>query len=465
MDKSKLKLMDSAPVRSAILRLALPTMLAMAVQIIYNMTDTFFIGRTGDYNLVAAISLITPLFIAIQAIGNIFGIGGASYISRKLGEGDFGEAKHATAVAAYSSLGIGIVLTAVLLMLHDPLLVWIGTSAKTFGPASEYFSIIASFSTMLILTVSLSGLVRSEGATGKAMIGIFIGVGVNIVLDPVFILVLDMGIAGAAWATVIGNGLGMLYYVLHFVAGKTLLSVAPRDFRPSWRIYGQTFMIGIPAALSMVVMTVSMMLSNKMAASYGDYVVAGNGIQMRVTSMCIMLLIGMAQGLQPFAGYNFGAKNFKRLTEGLKTTMIYSTALALACTALFYFFGKGIISVVSGFLDDESTLDAGNQILQAIKWGLPTVGIQMSIMVTFQATGKAIRALLITLGRQCIIFIPLLYLLNNLFGFSGYIYAQPVADFIALVFSLLLGFSFIRKLHTMEDELIDQEGLSAEAAE
>ncbi len=439
--------MAHTPVGSAILRLALPTMLGMAVQVLYNLTDTFFIGLLRDTNLIAAVSLATPLFMAIQAVGNIFAVGSASYVSRKLGEGDFDEARHTTAVAFYSSIIVGVLLTGLMLAFKTPLLWGIGASEATIAPTDAYFTVIAACGVLPVLQVSLAGLVRSEGATVKSTVGLVIGVVSNIVLDPIFIFALDLGIAGAAWATIIGNAIGTGYYLLHFRSKKTLLSIRPRDFKPSARIYAQSLKIGLSSAVSTMIMGLSMVVANKLASQYGDAIVAGNGVQMRVNSVCIMLMIGMAQGYQPFAGYNYGAKNYHRLISGLKTTMLYTTVLACFFTLVFVLFGRQLITA---FTDDPAVIKAGTRIIHAFCWGAPFIGMQMTLMTTFQASGKAVRAMLISLGRQCILYFPLVLLLNQHFGFDGYIFAQPAADVLTTVAALLLSISFIRELRARD---------------
>jgi multidrug efflux pump len=458
MDDRKLRLMGRTPVKSAIIRLAGPTMLAATVQIIYNWTDTAFIGLLGNSDLVAAISLALPLVFLIVAIGNIFGIGAASYISRQLGAKNMTEARHANSVAFYTAAGAGAVISASIFALREPLLHIIGTSAETFGPTFEYFSILIAFGPLLVLQVALAGLVRSEGATAKAMWGMVIGFGTNIVLDPVFIFGFGMGIKGAAWATVIGNGLGVLFYILHFIKGKTLLSIKLRDFRPTRRIYWQTLEIGVPASLSMLVMSVSFILGNVFANVYGDEVVAGFGICQRVMSMCIMLMVGVSQGYQPFAGYNYGAKQFDRLKSGLKVTMLYNISLGIFFMVFFLFFSREITGLfIKG---NPATVDAAQMFVRAFALGMPFVGLQMTLMVTFQATGKAVRAMLISLGRQAIVFLPLLFLLNYLFGLDGFVYAQPLADIISAVAAVLLSISFIRQLRAMHDEQRDRTELA-----
>ncbi len=456
MDKRRLELMESAPVKSAILRLALPTMLGMAVQVIYNLTDTFFIGLLRNTDMLAAVTLATPLFMAIQSFGNIFAVGSASYISRKLGERDYAEAKHTNSVAFYTSVMVGVAVAVLMSVFSAPLVRLIGTSDDTFAPTLEYFRIIAACSVLPMLQVSLAGQVRSEGATAKSMIGIVIGVLSNIILDPIFIFGFGMGVAGAAWATVIGNALGAGYFILHFCSKKTLLSIRPRDFKPTARIFSESLKIGVPSAVSTMIMGFSMILANVFASRYGDAVVAGNGAQMRVHSVCIMLMIGMAQGYQPFAGYNYGARNYHRLIGGLKTTMLYNTALACFFTLMFALLGH---SFVMAFTDDPPVIAAGTKILHAFCWGAPFIGMQMTLMTTFQATGRAVKAMLISLGRQCILYIPMLFILNRLFGFDGYIYAQPVADILTTAVAALLSVSFLKELRRLDSTSGSKEPL------
>ncbi|MDR1411832.1 MAG: MATE family efflux transporter, partial [Spirochaetaceae bacterium] len=295
-------LMESTPVWASIIRLALPMMFSMIAQLVYNMTDTFFIGQTGDPNMVAGISLAMPLFMVSQGIGNIFGIGASSYISRMLGARETETAKRTNAVSFYTTILAGVVLTIALLLFRKPILRIIGTSDATFFHADSYFSIISAFIVVALLNISLSGQIRSEGATDKAMIGTLIGIVLNIILDPVFISVFNMGTAGAAWATVIGQVASLGYLLWCFVSPHTMLSIRPRDFKPSRMIYGEIIKIGLPAAFSNIVMSLAMAVRNLMAASYGDLVIAGMGVTVRVESLSFMLIMALAMGYQPFAG-------------------------------------------------------------------------------------------------------------------------------------------------------------------
>ncbi len=449
MKNDRIDILENKPVNTAIIMLALPTMLASAVQLIYNLTDAFFIGMTGNPYLVAAISLAVPVFFTGQAIGNIFANGTASYVSRRLGAKDYTEAKHSSAVAVYSAIVVGAVFAAIILLFREPILHTIGTSDATFSHTLDYLSIIVMFAPMLILQITLGGLIRSEGATQKAMIGMVIGIGLNIILDPIFILKLDMGVAGAAWATVLGNAFGLLYYLSHLLSKNTLLSIKPKDFRPSRRIYFETFKIGVPSALSMFVMSLSMVLTNIIAASYGDHIVAGFGIEMRVASIAFTLIFGLALGFQPFAGYNYGAHKYGRLHDGFRITMLYSVSLATLSALIFALFGENLVGI---FIDDEATVTSGWHMLRAFAWAVPFIGVQVTMLVTFQATGKAIKAMILSLGRQFLVYLPLLFVLNSMYGLSGFIYAQPIADILTTAIAVLFSLSFMKELRLLESK-------------
>ncbi|MDR1902672.1 MAG: MATE family efflux transporter [Treponema sp.] len=438
------QLMEKEPAARAVIRLALPMMLAMIAQMVYNMTDTFFIGQTGDPNMVAGISLTMPLFMVSQGIGNIFAVGSASYISRKLGEKNTAEARHTNAASFYTTIGFGLVITAVLLVFKTPILHLIGTSEATFPYADSYFTVITWFMVFAVVNIGLSGQIRSEGATGKAMKGMLLGIIANIVLDPVFILLLDWGVAGAAWATIIGQIASVGYFIRHFTSKHTILSIKVRDCKPNAVMYKEILKIGVPAALSHIIMTFCAILTNIIAASYGDFVVAGGGISMRVTSISFMLIMALAQGFQPFAGYNYGARNYTRLRQGLKVTLLYTTSLACFFLVVFFAAGPALITL---FIRDEPTVRAGTSLIRAFVWGLPFMGIQMTFMVTFQALGKPVLATVVTLGRQFLFYLPLLFILNHFWQFNGYIYSQPAADMLTSIVALALSSVIFREMH------------------
>jgi putative MATE family efflux protein len=436
MNNKNIALMENAPVAKSIIKLALPMMLGMIAQLVYNITDTFFIGQTGDPNMVAGISLTMPLFILTQGFANIFGVGASSYISRLLGARKKEKAMQTCAVSFYTTIGVGIVFTALIFIFKNRVLRLSGASDITFVHANAYFSIIGAFTVVSLVSISLSGQIRAEGATNVAMYGMLIGIVLNVILDPFFILGLRWGAAGAAWATIIGGAVSAVFLMLHVSSERSVLSIAPRDFKPDGVVYAEILKIGLPSAVSNIVMSFSAVFANRIAASYGDFVIAGKGVTLRVESISFMLIMALAAGYQPFAGFNYGAKNFQRLKAGFKVTLFLSTALALFFAAVFAIFGKTLISL---FISDSATIDAGWKFMSAFVIGLPVMGAQMTLMVTFQALGKPLLSTIVSLGRQCLFYLPMLFILNHIWHFEGFMYSQPLADISTAAVAVLLG--------------------------
>ncbi|HHW73990.1 MAG TPA: MATE family efflux transporter, partial [Firmicutes bacterium] len=242
-------ILDSMPIYRAIWTLALPTMMAMLVQVIYNMTDTFFIGKLNEPNMVAAIAISMPVFMMIQAFGNIFAVGGASLISRLLGQGEREGASQAGAVSFWSAAVVCTIVSIIGLIYIKPILLSCGASANTIGYGKSYLRIMLMGSPFIGLKMALAGLLRSEGATREAMIGMISGSLLNIALDPIFIFLLKMDVAGAAVATVIGNIVGFSYCLSFYTRKKGLVSISWNHFRFDGKIYAEIFKIGIPASI------------------------------------------------------------------------------------------------------------------------------------------------------------------------------------------------------------------------
>ncbi|MHB9294119.1 MATE family efflux transporter [Hollandina sp. SP2] len=434
-----IELMETAPVGMAIIRLALPVIAATLAQAIYNMTDMFFIGQAGDLNMVAAVSLAFPLFLLIQALGNIFATGGSSYISRLLGAKKNEDARLTASVSFYSAMGIGLLVTVTLWIFEKPLLRLIGASGATFAHLDNYFSILSIFIAIAAGGTVLSGMMRSEGATNKAMTAMLTGIALNIILDPIFILWFGWGTAGAAWATVVGQTASFIYGITYFLSKKTLLSVKPANFKPNKIILAQIVSIGIPAELNTVVTMLTYIMINRIASGYGDFVVAGNGIQMRIITVWSILILGLSLGYQPFAGFNYGAKNHDRLRKGFRLTMLYATVVCITGSVILRLFGEMFIRF---FINDGPAIEAGAAMINVFVWGLPFISANMTVMVSFQAFGKPVQAMVIGSGRALLL-IPLLYLFNYLFGFNGFILARPAVDILTTAGIILV---FIRPL-------------------
>ena len=447
--QDKNELFASAPVPRAVAVMAVPTVLSMLVTVVYNMVDTFFVGQTGDANQVAAVSIATPVFLIIMALGNMFGIGGSSAISRFLGAGERGQVKHVSSFCFYGSLAIGVVMVAVLLAGMPLVLSVIGASEATAGFAREYLVWISIGAPFILTSNAFSNLVRSEGASRHAMLGMMTGTVVNIVLDPIMILGLGWGVAGAAIATVIGNLASLLYYLLYFWRGKTILSVAPRDFRMR-SVAGAVVAIGLPASVNNLLMSFATIILNNFLASYGDAPVAAMGIATKANMLVVFVQLGLAMGIQPLIGYSYGARNYDRLRSIMKFSMICTVVMGAALTAAYFF---GTEAIIRAFIADEAVIGYGVPMLRALMLSGPFLGILFIFMNALQAMGKAVPSLVLSLSRQGLIFLPALALLNALLGLDGVVYAQPIADLFSIALAAVLFIAVERRMRKAEPAL------------
>ena len=436
-------ILESIPVNKAIWKLAIPTMLGMLVQVIYNMTDTFFIGKLNNPNMVAAISICMPIAMIVQTFGNIFAIGGASLISRLLGEKAANKANHAGAISFWAALTLCTIAAIFGLIFREPLLNIVGASENTMEYAKNYLTIMLIGGPFMGLQMAMGGLLRSEGATKESMVGMMTGSIINMVLDPILILSLSMGIAGAALATTIGNTIGFLYYIVFYLKKKGVISISPKYFSFEKSYYGNIFKIGLPASLGMMLMSAGMIIMNIYAAGFGDNVIAASGVVMRITNIAIMLIMGLAQGCQPLMGYSYGCQNFSRLFQTIKRSIASGTIMCTAFAVIFYIFAKQWIQV---FIFDEEVVTLGVTIMRAMVISMPFMGVQMILMTMFQSLGKSVQSMIVSLGRQGLFFIPAIIIFSTVWGFGGFIYAQPFADIFTTVLAITLFLAMRKKI-------------------
>ena len=448
-------LFEEAPVSRAVMTMAIPTMISMLVVVIYNMADTFFIGQTGDPMQVAAVSLATPVFMVFMALGNLFGIGGSSAISRALGEKKPERAKNISSFCCYASLGLGVFMAVLFLVGMDVILVMIGASTNTIDFAREYLTYIAFGGPFIMFGTAFGNILRGEGAARESMTGNMIGTVTNIVLDPVMILVFGWGVAGAAIATVIGNIAASLFYVSYFLRKKSSLSIRLRDFRMGDRIASSVAAIGIPASLNNILMSCANIVLNLMLGGYGDTPVAAMGVAMKSNMIVVLLQIGLCAGIQPLIGYNYGARNKKRLLQVFRFTGIFAVVMGSILTAVMVIAKR---FVVQAFINDPEVIAYGMQMVIALQLSGPFIGILFLCINTIQGMGKAIPSLILTICRQGLIFIPLIIVLNKVVGLNGVIYAQSVADYCSIVIALVICMGIFKSLEGQERKTREQPG-------
>ena len=369
------ELMGRMKVSKAVAKMAIPSVISSLVTVVYNMADTFFVGQTGDALQVAAVSLTNPIFILMMAFANMFGMGGSAVASMALGEQNKKRARNVSAFVLYASLIVGIVFMLVLMVFMQPVLTLFGADSETYEFARGYTFHISYGAPFIIWSAACSFVIRVEGASREAMIGSMIGTIANIVLDPVFISVFGMGATGAAIATTIGNILSCLYFLWYFLKKSRLLSLSPKYFRCGDGILVKICSIGLPTAIFSALMSLSTIVLNQILVAYGNAPVAAIGIVFKANMFITFLQMGLANGVQMLIGY-----------------------------------------MLSG----------------------PVIGFLFMNMNCLQSVEHAFPATILSILRQGVLLIPLLYLLDALFGLNGVIYGQSVTDYIAVGLSVVI---------------------------
>ncbi|WP_249029027.1 MATE family efflux transporter [Tannockella kyphosi] len=437
MMKNNLEELNKLPVSKAVLKNAIPSMLAMLMVLIYNMADLFFIGQTGNDLFVASVSLTSPIFLLFMSCGNVFGLGGASFISRSLGEGNHDIVKRISSFCFWGCIAVGTLLSISVFCSIDTIINILGASSQTGPIVKSYIQVFCLCGPFLLISTCYSALIRGEGKPQKAMTGMLVGNIVNIVLDPIFILVFNMGVEGAAIATVIGNVCSTIFYLRYLSNKKTLLSIHPKDFSMKETIFKSVVMIGVPASLTSILNGVSQVLLNNNMSQYGDYAVAGIGVALKVTMISTMICIGIAMGIQPLLGYCIGSKNEERYHKIFNFSILFALGLSATLTVLCYL---GLEHIVNAFVSDSESFEYAYYFAQV----MISTGVVMSMSYilanALQAAGAAKSALVINTCRQGTIYIPLLFIMGDLFGIDGLVFAQPISD----VISVLLAFTMYK---------------------
>ncbi|MDR1217594.1 MAG: MATE family efflux transporter [Oscillospiraceae bacterium] len=439
----KTELFETVPIPKAVLTFALPTILGMLITVAYILVDTFFVAQTGDPNQVAAITICMPVFMLCMALGNIFGVGGASYISRLLGAGEYETAKRTSAFAFYMSLALGVAASAIMLSVMDFLLPIIGTTPLTEPFSRRYLTWIAGGASMIVLSFGLGQIVRSVGAAKEAMIGMVAGTVLNIILDPIMILVFHMGVAGAAAATVISNAVSVLYFIRLIIVKDYPLSISPRRFKPNKMIVTSVLAIGVPSTLTELLMSGSQMAFNYFGAAQGENFLAAFGIANIIAMLPSMGVMGLSQGIQPLIGYTYAANLHRRLRGVLKFALMAATGSAAVLMGLVYLVGK---SAVTAFINNADVIAQGQYIIYRFAWSIPILGVLFVLSTVFQSMGKAKQALVLSIARQGIVFLPIMLIFNFAFGKDGLILAQPVSDTISTLICVGLFLPVFKEL-------------------
>ncbi|MDO4284630.1 MAG: MATE family efflux transporter [Eubacteriales bacterium] len=429
------EIFNETKVSKAYLRLSVPLVFSMVVTLIYNLADTFFVAQTNDTNLVAGVSLGMPLFTLLMAVGNIFGQGGSSLISRLLGQRDETGVRHASSFCFYITIIAGVIIAAVMLMFRVPILYLIGASEETFSHASDYYVYLAAGAPVIMLSFIHSNLLRSEGMSKGSMTGTITGAVVNIVLDPVFISVLGLGAGGAAIATVIGYICSDVYFAVIVAKKSRVLSIRPSEIAIPADYILQILGIGVPAAIVNVMQSVSVVLMNQFLLPFGNDKIAAMGIVLKVSMIALLLLTGFAFGGQPLFGYYYGAGDKKKLSELFRFCMRFISIIALVLTAVIFIFAPFLMRC---FMDNDGIVSDGTVML---RWQVITmvfVGMVLLFTIIFQSTGKIVGSFILSVSRQGIVFLIVFAVAYHVAGYTGILATQAIADILTAGIAALL---------------------------
>ena len=432
MDK---ELFEKMPIPKAYMKMALPVMFSNVLMIVYNMVDMYFIGRTGNTDLVAGVSLCGPVFTALIACGDIFGLGTGSVISRLFGAAKYDDGKRLSVFAAIGSFLFGIAAAALLLIGKNPLLSLLGANADTLPYAGSYFTWIAVGAPFIIFSLVPTNLLRTEGKAKDAMIGSVLGSIANMILDPIFIFTFGLGAAGAAIATVLGNILADIFYVFVITKKAQNLAVWMKGFFMTGAELASILRIGIPSSITNIMQSIGMMLLNRFLLPYGNDKIAAMGIVSRVVMLVVMVMVSFSFGGQPLYGYLYGGKKFERMRSVLRFAYLLVCGLGTALALLFILLAPQMIRLM---MNDAQIISIGTPMLRATLCGMPFIAIVMVTTCVFQSTGKASGAFALSAGRQGYIYAIVLVAASALFGYTGILFAQPVADVLTAGLAIVL---------------------------
>ena len=439
-------------INKLLFKLSVPAVLGMLVQALYNIVDTVFVGRAYGAESIQAIGGIAvafPIQMIVMAVNLAIGIGGSSIISRRLGEQEQEKADKTFSNQIFLSLILSVLITGLGLYYRVPLLKIFGATDTILPYSLEYIEIILYGTVLFSLAMVTNNVARSEGNAKVAMNSMIVAGGLNIILDPIFIFSFGMGIKGAAIATVLAQAVGVFYLVYYFLGGKSTLNFRFAALRPDWQILKEMLAIGAsPFARNVSNSFMVIILNNLLAFYGGDIAIAVFGIANRLQMFTLMPMFGIVQGLQPIVGFNYGARNYKRVRESVKLAILITTSMSIVSFLILYLFPEQLFGI---FSKDIQLIAEGKSAVRIMVLATPLVGFQVVGGAFYQALGKAKPSLFLSMCRQLLFLIPLVLVLPRYLNLPGVWAAFPVADTLAFTISVIMvirEFNLLAKART-----------------
>lgn len=445
MERSKA--LGEEKITTLLWKFSLPAITGMVVNALYNVVDSVFVGHgVGEVGL-AAVTIAFPIMIVLMGFGMLVGVGASAVVSLRLGEHKKEEAEKILGNALSLAMMLSVILTTGILLFLDPILISLGAEERVLPYAREFTRIILFGSIFMYIGFGLNSVMRAEGNPKMAMTTILISAGLNIVLNPLFIFTFQLGIGGSALATVISQAVSAIWVVAYFLSKKSLLTLRYPNLALDKDIVKSIFKIGLSPFLMQIAASVVTVLFNFSLLKYGgELAVASIGVINRIAMLMLMPIFGLSQGLQPIIGYNYGAKNYDRVTKALKLAIYAASIFSIMGFLVTQFFDEQIIHL---FNDNPDLITIGAHGMRIQLCMLPIIGFQIIGANYFQAVGKAGYAIVLSLSRQVIILIPLILLLPGILGLNGAWLASPIADFASAVLTGIFLTKEIRKLGVM----------------
>ena len=438
--QNRTEIFENTPIKKAVLVQIVPAIASQMIALLYNLADTYVVGLINDPVQTAAITVVSPCFVMLTAISNLFGVGGASAIARALGKKEPDRARQIASVSFWGGLVMGILFALLFWLLERPILTLCGAREETFAVVMAYAKwVVVIGGPWTVLNTLLANLVRAEGSARRAFVGVSLGGVLNIALDPLFVLprFLGWGAAGAGIATAISNMAATVYFLCGIFRRRqdTVLSVAPGHLRHTRAHLGGILVIGFPSALQYALTVVAVAAQAKFVSAYPTEAVAALGIVKKIDQLPLYFSIGVANGLLPLLAYNHAAGNTARRSQAFRFGTLTAVSFSLCCLILFEIFAEPLVGL---FIKNPQTVAYGASFLRLMVTAMPMMSVCYPMIVQFQAMGKAGESLICSALRKGVLDIPLLFIMDALLPLYGCMLVQPTVDSISLIVALLL---------------------------
>lgn len=445
----KVFIFEKMPVPAALAKMAIPTIVSQLITLIYNIADTWFIGQTNNPYMVAASSLVLTIFLMTTALANIFGVGGGTLAVRLLGSGQEEEARKVASVSIVMAAATALTFSVLCLVFMEPLLLLLGASENTLGYAKQYLTLVVVLGALpTVLSAVMSSMLRNVGFSREAAFGLSMGGLLNVVLDPLLMFVVmpeGYEVMGAALATMLSNCAAFVYFICIYrkVKDNSILALPKRVERIQKQSLQSLLGVGVPAGMSILLFDVSSMVLNRLSASYGDFQLAAMGIVLKVERLPLNIGVGICLGMMPLIAYNYASKNHQRMRSFFTTARLAGLCVAAVSVALYYFAAPWLIRA---FIKEPNTAFYGTQFLRSRCFATPVMFLSFHMVHFMQAVGRGKTSFYLAVIRQLCLNIPIMLLMNLVFGMDGIVWTQLVADCFNVLISYIIYHRVLRQI-------------------